>query len=103
MLAMTVGMQAAAVAGDSEHEVHVTAAYAPKLEVTFPADIEFPTITALPHDSPYWRARHPEESERETRLRAAMGMVKLERADALPDAAAGTGSDSAADDGKGAG
>lgn len=59
--------------------------------------------TALPHDNPYWRARHPEESERETRLRAAMGMVKLERADALPDAAAETGSDSAADDGKGAG
>lgn len=59
--------------------------------------------TALPHDNPYWRARHPEESERETRRRAGVGTAKLERADALPDATAETGSDTAAQDGKGAG
>ncbi|MEI5524318.1 DUF4383 domain-containing protein [Streptomyces brasiliscabiei] len=51
--------------------------------------------TALPHDNPYWRARHPEEAERETRRKAGVGMAKLERADALPE--------SGTDDGKGAG
>ncbi|MBZ3903430.1 DUF4383 domain-containing protein [Streptomyces griseiscabiei] len=51
--------------------------------------------TALPHDNPYWRARHPEEAERETRRKAVVGMAKLERADALPE--------SGTDDGKGAG
>ncbi|WP_200309181.1 DUF4383 domain-containing protein [Streptomyces adelaidensis] len=41
--------------------------------------------TALPHDNPYWRARHPQESEREMRRKAGVGMAKLERADALPE------------------
>ncbi|MGW1671634.1 DUF4383 domain-containing protein [Streptomyces sp. NPDC002324] len=58
--------------------------------------------TALPHDSPYWRARHPEEAERETRRRAAVGMAKLERADALPGSGPGSASGSGSD-GKGAG
>ncbi|BBC36787.1 uncharacterized protein SGFS_080810 [Streptomyces graminofaciens] len=40
--------------------------------------------TALPHDNPYWRARHPQESEREMGRKARVGMAKLERADALP-------------------
>ncbi|EMF55747.1 MULTISPECIES: DUF4383 domain-containing protein [Streptomyces] len=58
--------------------------------------------TALPHDSPYWRARHPEESEREMRRKAAVGMAKLERADALPGSGPGSSSGSGSD-GKGAG
>ena len=29
--------------------------------------------TALPHDNPYWRARHPEQAAREQRLRARAG------------------------------
>lgn len=40
--------------------------------------------SALPHDNPYWRARHPEESEREMRRMAGVEMAKLTRADALP-------------------
>ncbi|MDX2937543.1 DUF4383 domain-containing protein [Streptomyces ipomoeae] len=40
--------------------------------------------TALPHDNPYWRARHPEEAEREMRGKAAMEMARQKRADALP-------------------
>ncbi|MDX2524012.1 DUF4383 domain-containing protein [Streptomyces europaeiscabiei] len=55
---------------------------------------------ALPHDNPYWRARHPRESEREMRRKAAVGMAKLERADALPEPESGSESGS---DGKGAG
>ncbi|MFE7761000.1 DUF4383 domain-containing protein [Streptomyces sp. NPDC057438] len=58
--------------------------------------------SALPHDSPYWRARHPEEAERETRRKAGVGMAKLERADALPGSGPGSASGSASD-GKGAG
>ncbi|MGW0709975.1 DUF4383 domain-containing protein [Streptomyces sp. NPDC002643] len=45
--------------------------------------------TALPHDNPYWRARHPEEAERETRRKAAVGSAKLKRADALPEKSQG--------------
>lgn len=41
--------------------------------------------SALPHDNPYWRARHPQESEREMRRKAGVGMAKLTRADALPE------------------
>lgn len=41
--------------------------------------------SALPHDNPYWRARHPEASEREMRRKAAVGTVKLKRADAHPE------------------
>jgi hypothetical protein len=58
--------------------------------------------SALPHESPYWRARHPEEAEREMRRRAGVGMAKLERADALPGSGPGSASGSASD-GKGAG
>lgn len=52
--------------------------------------------TALPHDNPYWRARHPEESEQEMRRKAAVGAAKLKRADALPQGPEGS-------EGKGAG
>ncbi len=41
--------------------------------------------SALPHDNPYWRARHPEEAEREKRREAAVGTVKMKRADAHPE------------------
>lgn len=58
--------------------------------------------TALPHDNPYWRARHPEESERETQRKAGVGMAKPARADALPGSGPGSASGSASD-GKGAG
>ncbi|UUU34262.1 DUF4383 domain-containing protein [Streptomyces sp. CA-210063] len=65
--------------------------------------------SALPHDNPYWRARHPEESEREMRRKAGVGMAKLTRADALPEsetnATNATDATDATDDtdGKGAG
>ncbi|MDX3642420.1 DUF4383 domain-containing protein [Streptomyces sp. MB09-02B] len=58
--------------------------------------------TALPHDNPYWRARHPEEAERETRRGEGVGMAKRERADTLPDAGAESATDTATG-GKGAG
>jgi hypothetical protein len=31
----------------------------------------------LPHDNPYWRARHPEEAERERRARAKGGQGRI--------------------------
>ncbi|MGW2041500.1 DUF4383 domain-containing protein [Streptomyces virginiae] len=31
--------------------------------------------SALPHDNPYWRARHPEQAAREDRARAARGPI----------------------------
>ncbi len=40
--------------------------------------------SALPHDNPYWQARHPEQAERERRLRAGA------RARALPRGKGGT-------------
>ncbi|MCX4909082.1 DUF4383 domain-containing protein [Streptomyces sp. NBC_00878] len=33
--------------------------------------------SALPHDNPYWRARHPEQAAREQRLRAELGTRAL--------------------------
>ncbi|MFF6782715.1 DUF4383 domain-containing protein [Streptomyces sp. NPDC012510] len=41
--------------------------------------------TALPHDSPYWRARHPEAFERETEREAGVETAKRKRAGALPE------------------
>lgn len=41
--------------------------------------------SALPHDNPYWRARHPEEAEREMQREAAVRTVKMKRADAHPE------------------
>ncbi|MGA5505651.1 DUF4383 domain-containing protein [Streptomyces umbrinus] len=48
--------------------------------------------SALPHDNPYWRSRHPEQAAREQRLRAGVGARALPgaRSDpALPGAGAG--------------
>jgi hypothetical protein len=36
--------------------------------------------SALPHDNPYWRARHPEQAAREQRLRAGLRARALTRA-----------------------
>ncbi|MER5730098.1 DUF4383 domain-containing protein [Streptomyces sp. NPDC002138] len=33
--------------------------------------------SALPHDNPYWRARHPEQAAREERMRARPGAVAM--------------------------
>ncbi|MDQ1029608.1 hypothetical protein QF035_007190 [Streptomyces umbrinus] len=33
--------------------------------------------SALPHDNPYWRSRHPEQAAREQRLRAGVGARAL--------------------------
>jgi hypothetical protein len=35
--------------------------------------------SALPHDNPYWRARHPERADRERQLRARSHALLLER------------------------
>ncbi|MGQ4385863.1 DUF4383 domain-containing protein [Streptomyces sp. SAS_270] len=35
--------------------------------------------SALPHDNPYWRARHPEQPDRERQLRARAHALALER------------------------
>ncbi|MEW2403761.1 DUF4383 domain-containing protein [Streptomyces sp. NPDC046862] len=43
--------------------------------------------TALPHDSPYWRARHPEQAEREARQ--ADRTRRAEGAGALPQGSRG--------------
>ncbi|MGW0838987.1 DUF4383 domain-containing protein [Streptomyces sp. NPDC002787] len=53
--------------------------------------------TALPHENPYWRARHPEEAEREERLTGGAGMAQKKPVDALPE------SETDPSDGKGAG
>ena len=48
--------------------------------------------SALPHDNPYWRSRHPEQAAREQRLRAEAGAKALPGAKgdpALPGTAAG--------------
>jgi len=36
--------------------------------------------SALPHDNPYWRSRHPERLEHEQRLRAKAHAIALQRA-----------------------
>jgi hypothetical protein len=43
--------------------------------------------SALPHDNPYWRARHPEQAAREQRLRAGLQARALTRAAKATNAA----------------
>lgn len=40
--------------------------------------------TALPHDSPYWRARHPEQAEQEEQAGPAGQAEQTQKAGALP-------------------
>ncbi|MER5868951.1 DUF4383 domain-containing protein [Streptomyces sp. NPDC002044] len=44
--------------------------------------------SALPHDNPYWRARHPEQAAREQRARAGLGGGAAPAAPLTPSAAA---------------
>jgi hypothetical protein len=50
--------------------------------------------SALPHDSPYWRARHPAQAERDDRLRAETEEGRRKRADALTEGGEGVGTGS---------
>jgi hypothetical protein len=47
--------------------------------------------SALPHDSPYWRARHPAQAERDDRVRAETEEGRRKRADALTEGGEGAG------------
>jgi hypothetical protein len=50
--------------------------------------------SALPHDSPYWRARHPAQAERDDRVRAEAEEGRRKRADALTEGGEGAGTGS---------
>ncbi|WP_055713285.1 DUF4383 domain-containing protein [Streptomyces torulosus] len=50
--------------------------------------------SALPHDSPYWRARHPAQAERDDRVRAETDEGRRKRADALTEGGEGAGTGS---------
>ncbi|MEU6800323.1 DUF4383 domain-containing protein [Streptomyces neyagawaensis] len=50
--------------------------------------------SALPHDSPYWRARHPAQAERDERVRAEAEEGRRKRADALTEGGEGAGTGS---------
>ncbi|MET9849173.1 DUF4383 domain-containing protein [Streptomyces ossamyceticus] len=50
--------------------------------------------SALPHDSPYWRARHPAQAERDDRVRAETEEGRRKRADALTEGGEGAGTGS---------
>ncbi|WP_159767106.1 DUF4383 domain-containing protein [Streptomyces sp. HM190] len=47
--------------------------------------------SALPHESPYWRARHPAQAERENRMRAEIEESRQTRAGALTEDGEGAG------------
>ncbi|MCL6732769.1 DUF4383 domain-containing protein [Streptomyces neyagawaensis] len=50
--------------------------------------------SALPHESPYWRARHPAQAERESRVRAETEEGRRKRAGALTEGGEGAGTGS---------